>query len=418
MGILAQSSIRLPLPSTFYLMTTIDQRLLVPIAQTVVWDYISNIDNNPSWQADCVSISLLSSKREGQGTRWRYTTQKGREYVVEITAWYNGLGYEYVFVDGPRYRNNRGRIRLQEIAEGTIVQWTFTYEMGGMFAGLRSTSRQIETTMASSLKMLYRQVKEYATEGGIDAKSLMRAAPNVEARAQYKPRHPTAAAKSSADTEPALRPARTPPVFDEPPVTDDDGQAIQTFGIDEPPVAVDDTRPRPAVAGLESNIPISDIPPDMDGEPEFLADMSVYEPPRGVHDTQPHSIPDVISPDMTAHPSVGEVKQSSLSVSQAAVETPVVEPATAEEKIEANASPSPSEPEEPGTTSPAPEVQAAASIWDVFGVQRPSETGEMKAVTPNEIEPVVISATSLATASRQGLRIRLRRNLVHLRRPL
>ncbi|HLU12062.1 MAG TPA: SRPBCC family protein, partial [Oceanobacillus sp.] len=116
-------------------MTTIDQRVLVPVAQSIVWDYIRNINNNPSWQTDCRSISFLSSKHEGPGTRWRYTTTKGRENVVEITAWYNGLGYEYVFVDGPRFRNNRGRIRLQEIAEGTIVQWTFSFEGGGVFSG-------------------------------------------------------------------------------------------------------------------------------------------------------------------------------------------------------------------------------------------------------------------------------------------
>lgn len=384
-------------------MTTIDQRLLVPVAQSVVWDYISNLNNNPSWQTDCRSISFLSSKHEGPGTRWRYATSKGRENVVEITAWYNGLGYEYVFVDGPRYRNNRGRIRLQEIAEGTIVQWTFTFETGGMFSGLRSTSRQLENTMAASLKALYKQVKAYASESGFDAKSLMRDAPDVEARAQYKPRHPTVGQKSTADTEPSLRPASTPVMFDEPPVTDDDGQPLEVVAFDEPPVAVDDTRPRPAVTGLDDSVSAADIPPDIEGEPEFLTDMSRFEPPRRVQDTQPHPKVEVAAQEESIEPVVEA--PSSSPAPEATLEASSVEPKEV-----------PAEIEEP--TSTPTEVHDGASIWEVFGVERPSETGEMKAVSAEENEPVVMSATSLASPSRQGLRIRLRRNLVHLRRPL
>lgn len=392
-------------------MTTIDQRLLVPVAQSVVWEYISNLNNNPSWQTDCLSISFLSSKHEGPGTRWRYATPKGRENVVEITAWYNGLGYEYVFIDGPRYRNNRGRIRLQEIAEGTIVQWTFTFETGGMFSGLRSTSRQLENTMAASLKALYKQVKAYASESGFDAKSLMRDAPDVEARAQYKPRHPTVTQKSTADTEPSLRPASASVVFDEPPVTDDDGQPLEVVAVDEPPVAVEDTRPRPAVTGLEDSVSASDIPPDIEGEPEFLTDMSRFEPPRRVQDTQPHPKVEGAAQEESIEP----VVEAPSSSPEATVEASRVEPKEVPVEIEA-VPPTPItvalEPEQPKSTA------EVASIWEVFGVERPSETGEMKAVPAEENEPVVMSATSLESPSRQGLRIRLRRNLVHLRRPL
>jgi hypothetical protein len=314
---------------------------------------------------------------------------------------------------------------LQEIAEGTIVQWTFSYEVGGMLSGLRNTSRQIENTMASSLKTLYRQVKAYATEGGFDAKSLMREAPDVEARAQYKPRHPTAAAKSAADTETAFRPPEVSAVFDEPPVTEDDGQALQVFDIDEPPVTVDDTRPRPAAANLESSVRASDIPPDMDGEPEFLADMSVFEPPRRVHDTQPHPSADVFAQNESGEADDEAFKQPLASISQVALETPqaeVIEPDDLRRIDSAPGSdiasaPSASEIEQP-SSSPTTEVHLGASIWDVFGVQRPTETGALNAAPEVEREPVVMSSASLASPSRQGLRIRLRRNLVHLRRPL
>jgi hypothetical protein len=402
-------------------MTTIDQRLLVPVAQAVVWDYLSNLSNNPSWQSDCRNISFLSSKHEGPGTRWRYATQRGRENVVEITAWYNGLGYEYVFIDGPRYRNNRGRIRLQEIAEGTIVQWTFTFEMGGMFSGSRSASRQIENTMASSLKALYKQVKAYATEGGFDAKSLMRDAPDVEARAQYKPRHPTTTQKSTADTETMVHPAAVPTGLDEPPVNDDDGQAFEAIALDEPPIAVDDTRPRPAVTGLVESVSESDVPPDIEGEPEFLADMSRFEPPRRVHDTQPHPKIEVDDQGEVVQPGVEQAAQPVVNSTTAQPEFPPIEldDADAESEVASTfATTTVSEPEQPKSTSPTTEVHIGASIWEVFGVERPSETGEMKAVAAEDSEPVVMSATSLANPSRQGLRIRLRRKLVQLRRPI
>ena len=81
-------------------MTTIDHRILIPAAPDVVWDYVSDITHNPDWQVDCQEVIFLTSRREGPGVRWRYATPGGRECVVAVTAWYNGLGYEYYFVDG------------------------------------------------------------------------------------------------------------------------------------------------------------------------------------------------------------------------------------------------------------------------------------------------------------------------------
>ena len=54
---------------------------------------------------------------------------KGKnDVVVEISAWYDTLGYEYRIVDGAKFGENQGRIRLQEVAEGTLVRWIFQYE--------------------------------------------------------------------------------------------------------------------------------------------------------------------------------------------------------------------------------------------------------------------------------------------------
>ncbi len=185
-------------------MTTIDHRILIPAAPDVVWDFISDITRNPQWQVDCFEVIFLTSKREGPGLRWRYSTPNGAEYVIAVTAWYNGLGYEYYFVDGVPFRENKGRIRLQEIPEGTIVQWTFTYELGGILGGVRSAlglKRQINRTIADSLKALWQEMKQSAAGRSHEAKSLMRDAPDVATRSTYQPRHPSAVAQSQEPTE-------------------------------------------------------------------------------------------------------------------------------------------------------------------------------------------------------------------------
>lgn len=273
-------------------MTTIDHRILIPAGPESVWEYVSDITHNPDWQIDCAEVIFLTSRREGPGVRWRYSAPNGHEYVIAVTAWYNGLGYEYYFVDGVPFKENKGRIRLQEIPEGTIVQWTYTYELGGLFGGMRNAlgvSRGVDFTISESLKTLYQKIKQTgASSRPHEAKSLMRDAPNVDARSAYQPRHPSIIEEDEAP--PPLRPAALPRANAEPPVREGDGQRIRV--IAEPPIAPDDTRRRKAAAAqTPPPPPLEDaIPADIEGEPDFLSqlvDLSRFEPPRSPSDTQP-----------------------------------------------------------------------------------------------------------------------------------
>ena len=56
----------------------------------------------PQWYEDVVSISFLSTQREGRGTRWRHSTVRGNDVIVEVSAWYDTLGYGV-----PRGRRHR-----------------------------------------------------------------------------------------------------------------------------------------------------------------------------------------------------------------------------------------------------------------------------------------------------------------------
>ncbi|MCC6801508.1 MAG: SRPBCC family protein [Anaerolineae bacterium] len=463
-------------------MTTIDHRILIPAPPDVVWDYISDITHNPDWQTDCSEVIFLTSRREGPGVRWRYSKPDGHECVIAVSAWYNGLGYEYYFVDGMPFRDNKGRIRLQEIPEGTIVQWTFTYELGGLLGGVRNAlgvSRDVDHLIADSLKTLWQKIKQ--STGTVsrvyEAKSLMRDAPDVEARSNYRPRHPSAA-EGNDETAPQQR-----EFVLEPPIHEDDGQPISI--IAEPPIVEDDTRPRIAVTEPAEAAPVF---VDMDSEPGFLnlvsEDLSRFEPPRSPSDTQPKHAPEpVVTPEPITPAPVAlepepepalrkgeeteplgftppeslpgylpslfdEREEQTAPAFRAADETQpefAEKFAMPESAVEAAIpEPEPVTPApEPVLETPKPEVPpalrrdpepypepssskaTASSIWEVFGVPRPSEIEQPDEAKPKP-EPAATAPEAPAPAKTirpasgvtpVGLRLTMRRKLAHVRRP-
>lgn len=313
-------------------MTTLNQRILIPAAPQTVWDFVSDINNNPRWQADCQSVSFLTTFHAGQGTRWRYSTEDQHEYVVEITAWYDGLGYEYVIVDGTPFKSNKGRIRLQEIAEGTIVEWSFTYELGGPFAGMRNSlgvKRGVDNLLVDSLRALWKQIGQ----GEHKPKMLMRDAPDVEARAAYKPRHATA---FSGDDQVEVNPPDSSR-FAPPP------DYVPSF-ITEPPLVEEDTRPNPTAVETTS------APANDELEPEFLASISPFDAPTQAELNAAETA-------TIAHEQFQPIKTEPAAVS----------PVTAtQETVE---------------TSEKSKIDTAKiSVFEIFGIPKPSETQEMRAV--------------------------------------
>ena len=75
--------------------TTIDHAIAIPTRPNNVWEQVRNLENNPVWQADSEAVRILTTNKNGRGTRWRNTSHSGKDTVYEITAWYEGLGYEY-----------------------------------------------------------------------------------------------------------------------------------------------------------------------------------------------------------------------------------------------------------------------------------------------------------------------------------
>lgn len=483
-------------------MTTIDQRILIPASPETIWQYISDIAQNPIWQADSTSISFLSSRREGPGVRWRSSTASHREYVLETTAWYDGLGYEYIFVDGADFREAKGRIRLQEIPEGTVVQWTLTYELGGLTAGLRNTfrvRRKLEKIMVESLRTLWRVVNESRDrQQDYKSKSLIREALDYEARAQYKARHPSNAANESElayeeqDEHALFKPAGQPPAK---PV-----ESILVTKIPEPPVEEEDTRPSAAVTEQEQTPPLASPEP----EPGVEAPTVETEPPINQYEDalpieplrepdgpleMPRVIPEVIEetpkpdllveapppisvdddharfkpppvPIMDEPPATPEIEAepaTQLEITEPAqarpAETPAIEKPSEELSevtdksteppipvTEEEVSPQPADDDQPSTRESEEQIPEArkstqesakvvtdeVSIWEIFGVPKPSETQEIASVKLEQALPEIeaqpaetVSKAAIAPPNLPGLigfRVKMRRKKVRLQR--
>lgn len=377
-------------------MNNIDQRILIPVEARIVWGYLSNLENYPEWQVDCRSVSFLTSMRAGQGTRLRCTARNGRESVIEITSWYDGLGFEYTYADGVPFRQNRGRLRLQETPDGTVVQWTFTYETGGGFGRLRNplgSRKHLESIMADSLRTLWQVISEAGTAPPFrEARSLMRDAPDAEARAQYVPRHPSVLHERAQNTSP------TPSVV-----------------IPEPAVSDEDTRPRVVIA------PAAAVEREPDARP--VASTPDAAPTEGVP-SAPESLPEF------THSSTTEVLAATLTQGAPGVSQPH-DVAEDDSLIELP---------EPGARATPPTESTVdtgkISVFEVFGLPKPSETQQMRPVastddqykppTPAIIEPVRLAEDTQPTGAtdrfmaiqrRPGLRQALRHELLRLRRP-
>lgn len=265
-------------------MDIIDQAILIPASPGFIWRFVGDLSKNVDWQEDLTHISFLTTQHEGKGTRWRYSTAKGHDVIAEIVAWYDTLGYEYKVVDGAKFGSNQGYIRLQEIAEGTRVRWTFHYEPRGVFGGLRNSmgrKRSIASGIEESLRNLYKLIQDET--GGISthqAKATLKEAPDVEERSSYQPRHP------SAFVDSALK-----DIYDR---SESSAKQPISYQLDHetapaPPLADEDTKPNPVAQAA--------MPPQDEAESavkSFAPEPAVKEPAR---EEKPAPVSDVRNTD-------------------------------------------------------------------------------------------------------------------------
>jgi hypothetical protein len=425
-------------------MHVIDHRILVPTPPEIVWRFLSDLRRNPEWQVNCSSVSMLTLPQQppGVGTRWRATSDAGRDYIAEITAWYDRLGYEYTFVDGAPYRYSKGQIRLQDTPEGTVVQWTFQYEVGGMLGSLKNSlgkRRAIENDMIESLRSLWKVITQSApVDKDYTPKSLMRDAPDVNARQAYKPRHPT------PFDQPPGGPTPTPA---------EEMPRVPDLLANMPPVEDDDTRPRPAVREEPAAVaptPEPDAifrPPQrdpLDVEPEFAGAGTVKTPtpaaaipPVTFTETPRESVKTPTPAEAIPPVTITEAPRELLKTPTPAEAIPPV--TITETPRESLKTPTPAAAIPPVTARDT----ASISVFDLFGIPKPSETQEARQITVETppapaAEPVAVPAPAVtpdtgrqpavvqtvrrvdqpaAPFGRTGMRLRIRHRRIHVRRP-
>ncbi|MEM9954139.1 MAG: SRPBCC family protein [Chloroflexota bacterium] len=347
--------------------TVIDHAIAIPTRPANVWDVLKDVSNYPNWHPDSQRVQYLTTLRHGRGVRWRNTTQSNKEQVFEITAWYEGLGYEYRIVDGTSYVNNRGRIRLQEAPEGTVVQWTFSYETSGFLSNLRnnlSMKSSADKEIVQGLRNIYVLIKEAKADEMINpeaSKSYLKEAPNVQERASYQPRHPS---KVSSQEIPAVSlddsPFMPPKQASEP---------LQPEGIvasiEEPPLTDDDTRPNPTVQ-TTNTVPSA---PAID-EPDFLKSMP---------DAQ--VVPSASQADTGGTTSEDETVANRIG-SSGETETVPFEPETLA-VLPPKAEDDSSNPVQPLIDDPDFNKRdtSTISVFEVFGLEKPSETEPVRTLS-------------------------------------
>jgi hypothetical protein len=258
--------------------------------------------------------------------------------------------------------------------------------------------------MIDSLKKLWKVITQTAGEGHRDAKSLMRDAPDVEARSQYKRRHPSVLQEKLTQTPPG----GTPMI----PV------------IPEPPITQEDTRPRQPVPVESSQVSTSEIPAVPPGEPDFAMDIPQapetseprFAPPR---ETPPGSVP-TFRGDQRTEEDLPAVTTTAPGQEEVSLESPApIEPTRSAEFKE----------------QVSKLDTAHLSVFEVFGLPKPSDTQQMQAIQTTEetssgvlSEPPImptdtqstqgVSGVQTKAPARAGRRLAARRKLVNLRRPL
>lgn len=355
-------------------MTLIDQRILIPAPIQTVWQIIADHHQLPQWRSDVTTVSILSTKSDTVGTRRRITpTGSHKDIIEEITAWYAGVGYEYHLIQGSTFKNFISRVRLQSTPDGTIVQWTIAFDIGGPLKRILSGRRRrkrLENITATSLRQLRRHVEQLGItldQNYRDRRSIQKA-PDAQYRAEY-------GAKLSAQGEQA------------PPVAQSKRDSLaQTLAAEEPPVHIDDTPsvpkvPPPSFITEALTTPLADEPDD---------GIPVSEPPISQEDTKPTSpvILDAEPQDATSiEAAVDKIPDDITSQHvensvNGKVATKPKRPSGLDKKIAkdstAKLADEDTDPSRRSIRSDLPPPTAKRdtgeiSIWDAFGVNRPKD---------------------------------------------
>lgn len=117
-------------------MVRITQSVDISAAPELVWAAAADLASHAEWMADAESITFLTDRRSGVGTRMEVLTVVGplrTRDLMEVTEWVEG---ETIGVRHQGLVTGRGRFRLDPLPDGgTRFTWTeelrFPWWLGG-----------------------------------------------------------------------------------------------------------------------------------------------------------------------------------------------------------------------------------------------------------------------------------------------
>ncbi len=404
-----------------------------------VWEILSDHTSLPQWRVDCQAVSILSTHRIGQGVRRRITPKRGKDFLEDFKAWYNGFGYEYQIVDSKTFKYNLTRLRLQATPDGTIVQWTIEYDIKGFWGRLLGSRRRrylLEKTVIDSL----RELRRYVVSKGIPIDDVYRTkagvqdAPDVQKRAAYgaqlfsQVEATEQVENATGENKAVSTPTPNSTEITEPPVRVDDTPSIplapppsfitSQFDVKTPEVDTVSTAESASAEAVAKQIK-SDTQPNKAVQPQPVAtsEPAKSEPVKPVAEEKSPKTEaaEVKSEPVKMQPPVAETKlkadeapkfdakspvemkppvTETVKPAQEPVQPPVASeapPATEEKPVtvinkqfmedtRAKTKPKPPEGLSEALAKDEPAKQTRdtdqMSIWDVFGVARPAELDE------------------------------------------
>jgi hypothetical protein len=401
--------------------TLIDQRILIPAPVQIVWTVVANHSLLPRWRVECKAVSLLSTRPDGPGVRRRITQVRGKDIIEETTAWYEGLGYEYRLIEGSKFKSYVARLRLQPTPDGTIVQSTIAFETRGLlgrFLGNHRRRRKLERRTAESLRQLRRLIEEMDVK--IDdyyrERTTTRPAPESSYRLQYGA---ILFSQEQAQLAQAAQPAsrqETVGRLVEPPVKPDDTPNVPmvkppSFILEalQTPVTPTTAAPPPAEKA-RSALPAETRAQDAGEDTQPNLPLILGEPPKPLEQAStpekraigpsrqtprpPTSLPET---GLLASPDASEL-EAALATNKIAIPSPPHQ--LSADEVEGRL---PRRPDLPAPTEKRDTGEI--SIWEVFGIARPTEASPEPAKSDSPVSPAPPHApgsTGAHTAARES----------------
>lgn len=128
--------------------------------QQEVFDFVTNLSNDPKWQSNIQSVERVSDGPIGVGSTWRYITKflgRQNETEIQMTSYDPPYQSSVKAVSGPIPFENTHKFQAQD--GGTLLTFTGQAEIGGFFKiaeGLagKQIEKQIEADAAALKKVL------------------------------------------------------------------------------------------------------------------------------------------------------------------------------------------------------------------------------------------------------------------------